>query len=101
MAEKFKMPKARSMTYAERKKFKATGLDQLDVNDKEGVLDRQDELVDWVIENIYPEVKAAIDEDGDAVFYGDMVKLTQDTIILTMGQEPDAVKNLLMSGRGK
>lgn len=88
------LPKARSMTRKERKAFLAAGADPGvfrrtgdSDTDNPALVELTEKMVDWILENIYP------DYDFDDVPNGECVRLAQETYALTMGVNPEQLKN--------
>lgn len=88
------LPQARSMTRRERKAFLAAGADPGvfrrtgdSETDNPALIELNEKMVDWILENIYP------DYNFDDTPNGDCIKLAQDTYALTMGVKPEALKN--------
>lgn len=87
--------KARSMTRKERKEFLKSGLDPAfvkktgdDAADNLAMTEISEKMIDWILEHIYP------DQNFDNVSNAECIKLARDTYALTMGADPETLKNL-------
>lgn len=90
--------KPRSMTRAERQRFREEKLDpqfldlpeDISTNEKRlTAVELQEKIVDWVLTNVYGDV----DIDWDNISYGVQTQLTDQTYKLTYGIDPKALKN--------